>query len=206
MCVSVCVCVCLCVSVSVCVCVSVSVCVCVCVCVCVSGSICRIAWSGDQPPLHLSILELGKSGFPGGPVVKHLPANAGDAGFIPESGRSPGKENGNPLQYSCPEHSMDRRAWRPTVHGVAESAKPEHPSSHVGCLSGFQAWESERLFLVPEKMITAGKDTPSPKGRGRWSPGLPGDLGTGTVPASRDNTRSRSRKGAAFPLSHPRGK
>ena len=104
------------------VCVCVCLCVCVCVCVCVSsGSICRIACSGDQPPIHLSILELGKSGFPRGPVVKNPPANARDAGSIPGSGRAPGKENGNPLQYSCPEHSMDRGAWRPTVHGVAKS-------------------------------------------------------------------------------------
>ena len=41
-------------------------------------------------------------GFPGGSVVKNLPANAGDLGLIPGSGRSPGKGNGNPLQYSCP--------------------------------------------------------------------------------------------------------
>ena len=45
-------------------------------------------------------------GFPGGSVVKHLPANAGDAGdvgSIPGSGRSPGGGNGNPLQHSCLE-------------------------------------------------------------------------------------------------------
>ena len=125
-CVCVCVCVRICVCLCVCVCVSVCVCLCVCVYVCVgvcvsSGSICRIACSGDQPPLHLSILELGKSGFPRGPVVKNPPANARDAGSIPGLGISPGKENGNPLQYSCPEHSMDRGAWRPTVHGVAKS-------------------------------------------------------------------------------------
>jgi len=44
-------------------------------------------------------------------VVKNLPANAGDArdtGSIPESGRSPGVGNGNPLQYSCLENPMDR--------------------------------------------------------------------------------------------------
>ena len=40
-------------------------------------------------------------GFPGGSVVKNLPTNAGDVGLIPESGRSPGEENGNPLQYFC---------------------------------------------------------------------------------------------------------
>ena len=50
-------------------------------------------------------------GFPGGSVVKNLPSNAGDTGSIPESGRSPGGGNGNPLKYSCLENSMDRGAW-----------------------------------------------------------------------------------------------
>ena len=54
-------------------------------------------------------------------VAKNLPANAGDMGPIPGSGRSPGEENGNPLQYSCLENPMDRGGWRATVHGVAES-------------------------------------------------------------------------------------
>ena len=57
-------------------------------------------------------------------MVKSLLANAGDArdaGSIPESGRSPGKVNGIPLQYSCLENSMDRGARGTTVQGVAES-------------------------------------------------------------------------------------
>ena len=41
-------------------------------------------------------------------MVKNLPANAGDPGLIPGSGRPPGEGNGNPLQYSCLENSMDR--------------------------------------------------------------------------------------------------
>ena len=49
-------------------------------------------------------------GFPGGLVVKNLPANAGDMGSIPESGRSPGEGNGNPLQYSCLENPVHRGA------------------------------------------------------------------------------------------------
>ena len=47
-------------------------------------------------------------GFHGGSVVKNPPANAGDVGLIPGSGRSPGERNGNPLQYSCLENLMDR--------------------------------------------------------------------------------------------------
>ena len=59
-------------------------------------------------------------GFPGGSAVKNKPANAEDAGLIPELGRSSEEGNGNPFQYSCLKNSMDRRAWRATVHGVAK--------------------------------------------------------------------------------------
>ena len=59
--------------------------------------------------------------FPGGSKVKNPPANIGDVGLIPGSGRSPGEGDGNPLQYSCPENPMDREAWWTTVHGVTES-------------------------------------------------------------------------------------
>ena len=44
-----------------------------------------------------------------------------DSDSIPGSGRSPGKGNGNPLQYSCLKNPIDRGAWLATVHGVAES-------------------------------------------------------------------------------------
>ena len=52
------------------------------------------------------------------------PANSGDPGSIPVSGSSPGEGNGNSLQYSCPKNSMDRGAWRTTVHGVTKSWIP----------------------------------------------------------------------------------
>jgi len=51
-------------------------------------------------------------------VVKNLLAYAGDVGSIPGSGRSPGEENDNPLQYSCQENPMDRGAWQAAVHEV----------------------------------------------------------------------------------------
>ena len=59
--------------------------------------------------------------FPGGSEVKAAACNAGDMGLIPGLGRSPGERNGNPLQYSRLENSMDRGAWWATVHGVAKS-------------------------------------------------------------------------------------
>ena len=57
-------------------------------------------------------------------MINNPPANARDArdtGSIPGSGRSPGVGNGNSLQYSCLENSMDKRAWQAIVHGVAKS-------------------------------------------------------------------------------------
>ena len=63
-------------------------------------------------------------GFPAGAVVKNLPANAGDTrdmGSILGLGKSSGEGNGNPLQYSCLENSMDRRDWQATVSGAANS-------------------------------------------------------------------------------------
>jgi len=56
----------------------------------------------------------------GGSVVKTLPANAGDAGLIPGSDRSPGEGNSYPFQYSCLENPMDREAWWAIVHGVTK--------------------------------------------------------------------------------------
>ena len=66
---------------------------------------CLLWWKGASPVVQM---------------VKNPPANTGDAGLIPGSGRSPGEMNGYPLQYSCLENPMDRRAWQVTVHGVAK--------------------------------------------------------------------------------------
>ena len=57
-------------------------------------------------------------GFPGGSVLKKLPANVGNTDSIPESGRSLGEGNGNPFQYSCLGDPMDRGSCWGTVHGV----------------------------------------------------------------------------------------
>ena len=59
--------------------------------------------------------------FPGGSVLKTIPANARDMALIPGLGRSPGGGNGNLLQCSCLENPMDRGAWRARVHRVTKN-------------------------------------------------------------------------------------
>ena len=61
--------------------------------------------------------------FPDGPVIKSPPANAGDMGSVPGSGRSPGDGISNPLQYSYLGNPMHQGGWQGTVHGAAESNK-----------------------------------------------------------------------------------
>ena len=59
--------------------------------------------------------------FPGGLDHKESACDTGDRSSIPGSGRCPGEGNGNPLQYSCLENSMDRGAWWAAIHGVTKS-------------------------------------------------------------------------------------
>ena len=73
-------------------------------------------------------------------MVKSLPVNggdAGDAGSISGSGRSPGGGNGNPLQYFCLGHPMDRGAWQVTVHGVTKSQTRLSTQTHNPGYTGF---------------------------------------------------------------------
>ena len=73
-------------------------------------------------------------GFPGGAVVKNPPAwarTAGDVGLIPGLGRSPGIGNGNTLQNSCLENSIERGAWWATDHWAAKSNTTEHMHAHT---------------------------------------------------------------------------
>ena len=74
-------------------------------------------------------MNTGRLGFPGGSVVKNLPANAGDAedaSSFPGPGRNPGVGKRFLLQYSCLENSMDREAWWAIVHGVTNSQMGQH--------------------------------------------------------------------------------
>ena len=66
-------------------------------------------------------LNMPPVGFPDGSDGQESACNAGDPGSIPGSGRSPGEGNGNPLQYSRLENSMEKGTWRPTVRGITKS-------------------------------------------------------------------------------------
>ena len=70
---------------------------------------------------HNTASPLHTKGFPNGSGVKTPPADTGDTGSIPGSGRSPGGEHGYPLQYSCLENPMDRGTWWATFQRVAKS-------------------------------------------------------------------------------------
>ena len=68
-------------------------------------------------------------------TVKNFPANTGDPGSIPGLGRYPGEGNGNLLQYSCLENSMDRVTWQATVHGGHKEMNTTERLSILGASS-----------------------------------------------------------------------
>ena len=81
---------------------------------------------------------------------KDLPAVHKTLSLIPGSGRFPGEGNGNPLQYSCLEDSMDRGAWQATVHGVSRvgpdlATKPPQPE--LGQEEGMMPGKGENKIL-----------------------------------------------------------
>ena len=83
-------------------------------------------------------------GLPWWHRAKESACQAGDADLIPGSGRSPGEENGNPLQYSCLGNLMDRGAWWASVHGVEKSWMRQNDEtiamhSDEGCLKALPA-------------------------------------------------------------------
>ena len=79
--------------------------------------------------------------FPGGSDGKESACSAGDLGSIPGLGRSPLEGNGNPLQYSCLENSMDGGAWWATVHGVSVRHKLVTKQQQMGIYDSKQAWK-----------------------------------------------------------------
>ena len=74
-----------------------------------------------QPKINKLIKIKLKIGFSASSDGKEPACNAGDLVSIPGLGRFPGKESGNPLQYSCLENPMDRGAWQAIAHGVSQS-------------------------------------------------------------------------------------
>ena len=97
----------------------------------------------------------GFKGFPSGSVVKSLPTNAGDAGSIPGSGRSPGGENGNPLQFSCLGNPMDRGTWWAMVHEVKKEWEVNrHVCAYTQVGSGVY---SKTRNSVPVNTTSSGK-------------------------------------------------
>ena len=78
-------------------------------------------WDSPAGILEFIAISFSDPDANGGSDSKASAYNAGVLGSIPGPGRSPGEENGNPLQYSCLENPMDGEAWWATVHGVAKS-------------------------------------------------------------------------------------
>ena len=78
----------------------------------------------ERIALVISISDINPWASSMAQLVKKLPASAGetmDKSSVPGSERSPGEGNGNPLQSSCLENSIDRKGWWVTVHGLANS-------------------------------------------------------------------------------------
>ena len=105
-------------------------------------------------------------------VVKNMPANVGDAGLIPGSGRSPGEENGNPLQYFCLKNPMDRGAWQGMVHKIAKSrTRLKQLSTRAACPEPHHPPHAPRLQAVSGRR--ACELTPPTLSLSRFSSRLP---------------------------------
>ena len=109
-----------------------------------------------HPAWHFTwyILHMG---FPGGSDGKVSGYNAGDPG----SGRSPGEGNGNPLQYSCLENSMDGGAWCATVHGVTKS-RTRLSDFTTGLPYCYLDWNINSLFFPRVVLILMREYQPCP--------------------------------------------
>ena len=98
-------------------------------------------------------------GFPGGSDGKESPGNAGDLGSIPGLGKSPGEGNGYPVLYSCMENSMDRGAWRVTVHGVTKSQTrlSTHTQTHTPPIGSVSLEDPNTLSLFQNNTLKKNK-------------------------------------------------
>ena len=104
--------------------------------------------------------------------VKNSPVNAGDADLIPGSGRSSGEGNGNPLQYSCLENSVDREACWATVHRVTKSQTQLSDWAHRWARLTFKRIVDSRLSPTELFHCTPySARFPSSRG-GRWTSSL----------------------------------
>ena len=132
-------------------------------------------------------------GFPGDSVVKNPPANAGDAGSIPGSGRSPGAGNGNPLQYPSLDDPIE--AWRATAHGVAKSPVG-FCDTHTHCHSGLQPHEANLIVPPPHRGIRQTLALRGPTKRPHWggvgAPGPNSGFGASAAPQTRNHPPVRT--------------
>ena len=105
-------------------------------------------------------------GLPRCSVEKNSPANRGDPGHadsIPGSGRSPGGESGNPLQYSCQENPMDRGAWQATVPRVAKSWTQLSGLAHntlCNICKYRDIYKVEKKMVINPIQVRVARDTP----------------------------------------------
>ena len=90
--------------------------------------------------------------FPDGTVVKNPPANVGDMVSSLGSGRSPSAGNGNLLQYSCLENSMNRGAWQATVHGITKNQTHLSTRTHTHTYTDTHNYHNwNQIFLENKK-------------------------------------------------------
>ena len=100
-------------------------------------------------------------GFPGGSDGKASACNEGDLGSIPVSQRSPGKRNGNPLQYFCLENYMDRGAWQATVYGVTKSRTCLSDFTFAGYIPNLSVKKKrfKRIIFQAKSLFSCQKNT-----------------------------------------------
>ena len=108
-------------------------------------------------------------------MVKTLPTNAGDVGFIPGSGRPPGEGNDKPLQYSCLGNPVDRGVWWATVRGVAKELEVTEPLSNK--IKQVSSASNRSLIPCGNPRSYSGLHACQTGGRGSWGIYIPVPVG-----------------------------